>query len=259
MENVNLINAFKAVCSIFTVAAVLTGTQAIVNPTAFAISFGIPLNQPLKSAKQTAASTTNTTKPPHHDSTASSYIALVGARQLGTGITLLVFAYQGKWVECATILSIIGLVVAGMDGYHIAKNGNLGGGVFHAGPGAAIAALAGAVEKWASPPRLHDNMICRLNQIQDIGSMGILSERISNVRNDVPLPRLEKDQFLVRTEAVAINPSDTNMRGPFMTSGAELGTDYSGTVVACGPDVADIDVGDRVCKAQDTMYAHDGF
>ena len=64
---------------------------------------------------------------------------------------LLVFAYQGKWVECATILSIIGLVVAGMDGYHIAKNGNLGGGVFHAGPGAAIAALAGVVvwDKWA--------------------------------------------------------------------------------------------------------------
>lgn len=147
MASVNLITAFKAVCSIFTAASLLTGTQAIVNPTAFATSFGIPLAQPPESPKQAAASTTDTTKPPppHHDPAASSYVALLGARQLGTGITLLVFACQGKWVECATVLSVIGLVVAGADGYHIAKNGNLGGGVFHAGPGAAIAALAGAV------------------------------------------------------------------------------------------------------------------
>lgn len=55
------------------------------------------------------------------------------------------FAYQGKWAEAATILSIIGVVVAGTDGWYIANvGGSVGGGLFHAGPGAAIAALAAA-------------------------------------------------------------------------------------------------------------------
>ncbi|KDN70343.1 putative zinc-binding dehydrogenase [Colletotrichum sublineola] len=70
------------------------------------------------------------------------------------------------------------------------------------------------------------------------------------VRDDVPLPALEKDQFLVRTEFVAVNPSDTKMRGPFVTVGGVLGTDYAGTVVARGTDVTAVDIGDRVCGAQ---------
>lgn len=37
------------------------------------------------------------------------------------------------------------------------------------------------------------------------------------VRDDMPLPTLEKHQFLIRTEAVVINPSDTKTRGPFVT------------------------------------------
>ncbi|KAK1963583.1 NAD(P)-binding protein [Colletotrichum sublineola] len=66
------------------------------------------------------------------------------------------------------------------------------------------------------------------------------------VRDDVPLPALEKDQFLVRTEFVAVNPSDTKMRGPFVTVGGVLGTDYAGTVVARGTDVTAVDIGDRL-------------
>ncbi|KAF1926409.1 uncharacterized protein M421DRAFT_7018 [Didymella exigua CBS 183.55] len=146
MDGINLMNAFKAVCGIFGVAAVFTGLQAITNPTGFASSFGIPLSHP--SPKSPKPSTAQPGPAYPESDPASSYIALLGARQLGTGITLLVLAYQGKWIECATILSIIGVVVAGMDGWYLARSGNLGAGVFHAGPGLGIAALAGAVV-WA--------------------------------------------------------------------------------------------------------------
>jgi hypothetical protein len=137
MDGINLMSLFKVVTLIFTIAAIFTGLHAIINPTSFATSFGIPL--PAKHRKPTAPPA------PTHDSAAASYVALLGARQLGTGITLLVFAIRGKWIECATILSIIGVVVAGMDGWHIARSGDFGKGVFHAGPGLLIAALAGAV------------------------------------------------------------------------------------------------------------------
>ncbi|ETS80410.1 hypothetical protein PFICI_07939 [Pestalotiopsis fici W106-1] len=77
------------------------------------------------------------------------------------------------------------------------------------------------------------------------------------IREDVPLPSLQDDQFLVRTEAVAINPSDTKMRGTFVTAGGILGTDYAGTVVARGQHVTEVAVGDRVCGAQHAMYANE--
>lgn len=70
-----------------------------------------------------------------------------------------------------------------------------------------------------------------------------------------PCPELPSDQVLVRTDAVGLNPSDTKMRGPFVTPFATLGADYAGTVVAIGPDVTDVKVGDRVCGAQNEMCA----
>lgn len=75
------------------------------------------------------------------------------------------------------------------------------------------------------------------------------------VWNEAPVPSLKPGQFYVRTEAVAINPSDTKMRGSFVTLKGILGTDYAGTVVALGPDVEGIAVGDRVCGAQHAMKA----
>ncbi|EXJ92295.1 hypothetical protein A1O3_00845 [Capronia epimyces CBS 606.96] len=77
------------------------------------------------------------------------------------------------------------------------------------------------------------------------------------IRDDVPLPVLDIHEFLVRTDAWAINPSDTKMRGDFVTPGAMLGCDYAGTVVARGPGVTDsvIKIGDRVCGAQYEMNA----
>ncbi|RYP45710.1 hypothetical protein DL768_007981 [Monosporascus sp. mg162] len=71
-----------------------------------------------------------------------------------------------------------------------------------------------------------------------------------------PCPVPGPDQFYVRTEAVAINPSDTKMRGNFVTPFGILGTDFAGTVVAVGSKVQGVAVGDRVAGAQNAMHAH---
>ncbi|KAL1884001.1 hypothetical protein Daus18300_000110 [Diaporthe australafricana] len=65
------------------------------------------------------------------------------------------------------------------------------------------------------------------------------------ILNKAPCPQLPADQVLVRTEAVGLNPSDTKMRGPFVTPFATLGADYAGTVMAVGSEVIGIKVGDR--------------
>lgn len=71
--------------------------------------------------------------------------------------------------------------------------------------------------------------------------------------DEAPCPILPEDQVYVRIDAVAINPSDTKMRGQFATPFAFLGTDYAGTVLAVGDSVLDVKVGDRVYGAQNEM------
>lgn len=73
------------------------------------------------------------------------------------------------------------------------------------------------------------------------------------VWKEAPCPPLPPDQVLVRTDAIAINPSDTKMRGAFVTPWATLGCDYAGTVVAVGSEVQDVSVGDRICGVQNEM------
>ena len=74
--------------------------------------------------------------------------------------------------------------------------------------------------------------------------------------NEAPCPRQGQDQLLLRTDVVAINPSDTKMRGGFVTPMGILGGEYAGTVIAVGSQVTEnIVVGDRVCGAQNEMYA----
>ena len=126
-----LLPTFKIVALIFAISAVVTGVQAIVDPVGFSRSFGIPTTV----AKDADTST----------STAISYVSLMGVRQLATGITLLTFAYQKKWTEMATILSILGIIVAGTDGVYISRSGARNLAKLHAIPGALIALLAGAV------------------------------------------------------------------------------------------------------------------
>lgn len=135
----SLLPPFKIVSVVFAIAAIVTGTQALLGPIGFSRSFGIPI-LPVKDAS-TAISGSN--KP--NDNPTTSYVSLMGVRQLATGITLLTFAYQGKWTEMATILSILGMVVAGTDGWYLSRSGARSQGLFHAIPGGFIAVLAGAV------------------------------------------------------------------------------------------------------------------
>ena len=113
--------------------------QALVDPIGFTKTFGLLLSHNIKT-DDGAASTASRDR-----SVTLSYVSLMGVRQLATGLTLLVFAWQSKWTEAATILAIIGVVVAGTDGVYLARGGEASKGRWHAIPGVLIAALAAAV------------------------------------------------------------------------------------------------------------------
>lgn len=134
-----ILPAFKAVSVTFASLAVVTGAQALCKPVGFAASFGMAL-QPLPKKNDADKNPNCLGK-----ETAASYVSLMGVRQLATGITLLAFASQGKWTDMATILVILGLVVAPTDGLFLYRSGAKAKGPFHALPGALIALLAGAV------------------------------------------------------------------------------------------------------------------
>jgi len=141
-----LLPIFKSVSVIFAISAVATGAQAIIDPIGFSKFFGLALSStstdsvgsPIDNEDASTSKTTAILR--DQRSLTMSYVSLMGVRQLGTGITLLTFAYQNKWTEVATILAIIGVVVAGTDGIYLSRAGV--GGRFHAIPGALIAALA---------------------------------------------------------------------------------------------------------------------
>lgn len=138
----SLLLAFKAVSLTFSCLAMITGLQGLLLPVSFSKSFGIsipanPSNSPSPSKPKSS----------HIEITdaALSYVSLMGIRQFTTGLTLLLFASQGKWLEMATILSILGFVVAGTDGFFLWTAGMKREGIFHALPGALIAILSCAV------------------------------------------------------------------------------------------------------------------
>ena len=143
-----LLPIFKTVSIIFAISAVATGAQAIVDPISFSRTFGLALSSTPKDSVGSSIDNEDVITPKttailrHHRSLTTSYVSLMGVRQLATGITLLTFAYQNKWTEMATILAIIGIVVAGTDGIYLSRAGARQRGIFHAIPGALIAALA---------------------------------------------------------------------------------------------------------------------
>ncbi|KAJ1337844.1 DUF4267 domain-containing protein [Microdochium nivale] len=132
---------FKTVSVTFSTLAIWTGANGLFRPAFFAADFGLPVNTTPaaalggKKAHQPSAADNPTTR---------AYIALMGVRQLATGVILATFAAQGKWEEMATILATIGVLVAGIDGYFLASvAGRPDLGIFHALPGGAIALLSG--------------------------------------------------------------------------------------------------------------------
>jgi NADPH:quinone reductase-like Zn-dependent oxidoreductase len=70
------------------------------------------------------------------------------------------------------------------------------------------------------------------------------------IRDSVPLPAPQPDEFIIRTDAIDINPSDLRMRGPFVVPDGILGIDSAGTVISVGSNVTDLKSGDRVCGPQ---------
>ncbi|KAL8880456.1 MAG: hypothetical protein Q9198_002136 [Flavoplaca austrocitrina] len=79
-------------------------------------------------------------------------------------------------------------------------------------------------------------------QGEDAGSLVLLEKS--------PLPKLLPGQVLIKPAAVALNPCDWKMPTNFPCPGAVDGSDFSGTVVALGSDLArDIKLGDRVAGA----------
>lgn len=67
------------------------------------------------------------------------------------------------------------------------------------------------------------------------------------IRSDVPLPKLRDDYILVKTKAVALNPTDWKALHGNPTPGAILGCDYSGIVEQIGSKVTTpFKIGDRV-------------
>ncbi|KAK0732952.1 chaperonin 10-like protein [Lasiosphaeria miniovina] len=70
------------------------------------------------------------------------------------------------------------------------------------------------------------------------------------VSQHVPLPALEPDMLLVKTVAVALNPSDAKFTGAMAAEGATAGSDCAGIVVGIGSAVKSagrFSIGDRVC------------
>lgn len=69
----------------------------------------------------------------------------------------------------------------------------------------------------------------------------------SELRSDVPLPKLPGDNWvLVKTKAVALNPTDWKNVYRANSPGAIVGCDYAGVVEEVGKNVGDFTVGDRI-------------
>jgi NADPH:quinone reductase-like Zn-dependent oxidoreductase len=69
---------------------------------------------------------------------------------------------------------------------------------------------------------------------------------VSELRSDVPLPKVQDNFIIVKTKAVALNPTDWKSIENSPSKGAIAGCDYAGVVEEVGNGVKDIEVGDRV-------------
>lgn len=75
-----------------------------------------------------------------------------------------------------------------------------------------------------------------------------VSENVAELKNDVPIPKLSGDNWiLVKTKAVALNPTDWKNIARSVSPGSIAGCDYAGVVVEFGKSVTNYKVGDRVC------------
>jgi NADPH:quinone reductase-like Zn-dependent oxidoreductase len=74
-----------------------------------------------------------------------------------------------------------------------------------------------------------------------------VSKGVSELRNDVPLPKIPADNWLlIKTKAVALNPTDWKSFHNKPSPGAISGCDYAGVVEEVGKAVKGYKVGDRI-------------
>lgn len=74
-----------------------------------------------------------------------------------------------------------------------------------------------------------------------------VSEGVSELQSNAPLPKLPGDKWIiVKTKAVALNPTDWKNIAKATSPGAIAGCDYAGVIEEVGKDVGDLKVGDRV-------------
>lgn len=69
---------------------------------------------------------------------------------------------------------------------------------------------------------------------------------------EYPTPEISGDQVLIEVKAAGLNRSDVfqregNYPAPAGVNQEILGLEVAGTIVKCGPDVTDFEVGDKVC------------
>lgn len=70
---------------------------------------------------------------------------------------------------------------------------------------------------------------------------------VTELRSDVPLPKLpEGNWVLVKTKAIALNPTDWKGAARTSSPGALSGCDYAGVVEEVSNGVTDLKVGDRI-------------
>jgi hypothetical protein len=75
-----------------------------------------------------------------------------------------------------------------------------------------------------------------------------VSENVAECKSDVPIPKLSADNWvLVKTKAVALNPTDWKNIAKATSPGSIAGCDYAGVVEEVGKSVTNYKVGDRIC------------
>ncbi|KAH8723024.1 oxidoreductase-like protein [Phaeosphaeriaceae sp. PMI808] len=73
------------------------------------------------------------------------------------------------------------------------------------------------------------------------------STGVAVLKTDVPLPKLTKDDWvLVKTKAIALNPTDWKSLTHRASPGSIVGCDYAGVVEEVGKNVTGLKVGDRI-------------
>lgn len=71
-------------------------------------------------------------------------------------------------------------------------------------------------------------------------------EKVAGIR-PVPMPQIRDEWIIVKTKAVALNPTDwKHIDFGYSNAGAKIGCDYAGVVEEVGSKVVDFKKGDRV-------------